>query len=352
MSLLQYTIAYYPTDFSRRAKLSHDPNNTAWSRSTTKYGQKILESQGWTPGDFLGAKNAPHAAYHTAANASHIRIALKDDNLGLGAKPGRSQEDGQTTGLDMFQDILGRLNGKSESQLEMEQMSRSQVKRSMFVEQRWGSLRFVEGGFLVGDKLQESPKEEDSLETKNAPPQLLGNVAPSKSKKQQKIQLDVSKRKKAKSKESREYEVEDAGSTGLESITVQLEAPEEQLSTQKPEMTTSSSCADDNPDELDEARRRAEKAERKLKRKMRREKKHPPEAENPTALPLPGLVKLQPSGSGAESKALPSTSEDNPPTRTKVLQGLGGGRNAVRQRYIQHKRMSMMDSKALNEASP
>ena len=164
MSLLPSTIAYYPTDFSRRAKLSHDPNNTAWSRSTTKYGQKILESQGWTPGDCLGAKNAPHAAHHTAANASYIRIALKDDNLGIGAKPGRSQEDGQTTGLDMFQDILGRLNGKSESQLETEQMSRSQVKRSMFVEQRWGSLRFVDGGFLVGDKLQESPKEEDSLE--------------------------------------------------------------------------------------------------------------------------------------------------------------------------------------------
>ncbi|KAK3167931.1 hypothetical protein OEA41_004377 [Lepraria neglecta] len=335
----------------KRVKLSHDPNNTAWSRSTTKYGQKILESQGWTPGDFLGAKNAPHATHYTAANASHIRIALKDDNLGLGAKPGRSQEDGQTTGLDMFQDILGRLNGKSESQLEMEQKSRSQMKRSMFVEQRWGSLRFVDGGFLVGDKLQESPKE-DSLETKNTPPQLLGNLALSKSKKHQKTQLDVSKRKKAKSKESRGYEVEDAGSTGLVSITVQLGAPEEQPSKQKPEMTTSSICADDNPDELDEARRRAEKAERKLKRKMRREKKHPPEADNPTALPVPGLFKPQPSGSGEKSKALPSASKDNPPSRTKVLQGLGGGRNAVRQRYIQHKRMSMMDSKALKEASP
>lgn len=344
---------YYPTDFSRRAKLSHDPNNTAWSRSSTKYGQRILESQGWTPGDFLGAKNAPHAAHHTAANASHIRIALKDDKLGLGAKLGRFQEDGQTTGLDVFQDILGRLNGKSESQLEMEQKSRSQVKRSMFVEQRWGSLRFVDGGFLVGDELQESPKKEDSLETKNTSLQLLGNVVPSKSKKHQKTQLDVSRRKKAKLTESRDYKVEDAGSTGFESITVQLEAPEEQLSTQKPEMTTSSSCAGNNPDELGETRRRAEKAERKLKRKMRREKKHAPEAENPTALPIPDLVKPQPSGSGAESKALPSVSEDNPPTtRTKMLQGLGGGRNAVRQRYIQHKRMSMMDSKALNEASP
>lgn len=29
----------------------------------------------------------------------------------------------------------------------------------------------------------------------------------------------------------------------------------------------------------------------------------------------------------------------------------GGGRHAVRQRYIQHKKMSMMDSKALDEVS-
>ena len=351
VSLFQTATVSSPTDFFRRPKLSYDPNNTAWSRSTTKYGQKILESQGWAPGDFLGAKNAPHAAHHTAANASHIRVVLKDSNLGLGAKPGQSQEDGQTTGLVMFQDILGRLNGKSESQLETEQKSRSQVKRSMFIHQRWGSLRFVDGGLLVGAELQESP-EEDSPRAEEMPPHVSRNVAPLKSKRHQETHLDISKRKKAKSKKSRDPVVDNAGGTGLESIPVLPGAPENQLSTQNQTMTTTSSCAENNPEELDGARTRAEKAERKLKRKMKGEKKHLPEAEISVALPVAGLVNPESSGNGAESHAIPVASGNNVRARTKADQGLRGGRNAVRQRYIQHKRMSMMDSKALNEVSP
>ncbi|KAL2046045.1 hypothetical protein N7G274_001492 [Stereocaulon virgatum] len=331
----------------KRAKLSYDPNNTAWSRSTTKYGQKILESQGWAPGDFLGAKNATHAAHKTANNASYIRVVLKDSNLGLGAKLGQSQEDGQTTGLDMFRDILGRLNGKSESQLETEQKSRSQVKRSMFVQQRWGSPRFVDGGLLVGAELRESP-EEDSFKAEEMPPHMSRNVAPSKSKGHQETHLDISKWKKAKSKKSRYPVFDNAGSTGLKSISVLPGRPEEQLSMQN-RTTTTSSCADNNPEGLDVARRGSEKDKRKLKRKMKREKKHLPEAENSMALPVAGFVNFELSGNGAESHAIPDASGNNVRARTKADQGLGGRRNAIRQRYIQHKRMSMMDSKALKE---
>ena len=330
-----------PADFYRRVKLSHDPNNTTWSRNTTKYGQKILESQGWTPGEFLGATNVPYAAYHTAANASHIRIVLKDDTLGLGARPGRSQEAGPTTGLDMFQNILGRLNGKSESQLATEENSRSLVKRSMFVEQRWGSLRFVSGGFLVGDDLLK-PSNEDSFGTKNTPTDLPEDLSQKKSKRHHKKVLDISNREKSKSKPS-EKEVDHGIFTEKNAITTQLEAPREQSHEQKPELKTSPSDADEN---LDKARRKAEKAKRKLKRKAKIE------AENVTpraAQPSPELVNPQSLDNRGEPKDIPVASDNNPVTRTSALHGFGGGRQAVRHRYIQQKKMAMTNSKTLNE---
>lgn len=140
---------------SRRTKISHDPNNTTWTRSASNFGHKILAAQGWNPGELLGAKGAPHAELHTCANASHIRVVLKDDNLGLGAKRGSGQIEGQCTGLDAFQGLLGRLNGKSEGELRKDQESRDDLKRAVYTERRWGSVRFVKGGLLVGDKIQD-----------------------------------------------------------------------------------------------------------------------------------------------------------------------------------------------------
>jgi Pin2-interacting protein X1 len=113
-----------------------------------------MTSQGWQPGDYLGAKNAAHAEFHTAANASHIRVSIKDDNLGIGAKIGSGVGHGECTGLDAFTNLLGRLNGKDEEELEREQKSREDLKRAIYTERKWGSIRFVPGGFLIGDKIQ------------------------------------------------------------------------------------------------------------------------------------------------------------------------------------------------------
>jgi Pin2-interacting protein X1 len=125
----------------RRVKLSHDPNNTKWTRDTGSFGHKILTAQGWQPGDILGARNAAHAEFHTAANASHIRVIVKDNNLGLGAKRGSGLAEGEYTGLDVFQSLLGRLNGKDEDELSKEQKSREDLKRAIYTERRWGSVR-------------------------------------------------------------------------------------------------------------------------------------------------------------------------------------------------------------------
>ena len=148
----------------RLSKLSHDPNNTAWSRSATKYGQKILQSHGWTTGELLGASGAPLLS---AASASHIRITSKDDNLGLGAKNEAANDNNQATGLDVFQDLLGRLNGRSTTDLGKDPIHRSKLRCSAYIDQRWGGFRFISGGLLVGAELRDIVKgEQETLDSK------------------------------------------------------------------------------------------------------------------------------------------------------------------------------------------
>ncbi|KAI1311411.1 hypothetical protein F5Y03DRAFT_306458 [Xylaria venustula] len=138
-----------------RRKLDYDPNNTRWTRDETTFGQKILRSQGWEPGKFLGAQDTSHAQLHSAASLAPIKINLKDDTLGLGAKIRQKQSD-ECTGLDVFKDLLGRLNGKSEETIEKQRQVRSEIKTNLFVERKYGPMRFVSGGLLVGDqKMQE-----------------------------------------------------------------------------------------------------------------------------------------------------------------------------------------------------
>ncbi|KAK8087935.1 Pin2-interacting protein X1 [Apiospora hydei] len=145
-----------------RRKLAFDPNNTKWSRDETTFGQKILRSQGWEPGQFLGAQDSSHADLHSAASAAPIRITLKDDTLGLGAKVRQKQSD-ECTGLDVFKDLLGRLNGKSDDTIKKEQTLRSEIKTSAYVERKYGLMRFVKGGLLVGDQMSELLNKEEPV---------------------------------------------------------------------------------------------------------------------------------------------------------------------------------------------
>ncbi|KAI9889051.1 MAG: telomerase inhibitor [Vezdaea aestivalis] len=146
----------------KRVKLSQDPNNTRWSNSTTSYGQKIMKSQGWTSGQLLGAQDALHVEHHTAANASHIRAVLREGNLGLGARKGGGKIGDDCTGLDAFESILGRLNGKDEKLLQSEERVKAKIRTCRYVDSRWGMIHFVKGGLLVGDEMEEHPLSEAS----------------------------------------------------------------------------------------------------------------------------------------------------------------------------------------------
>ncbi|OOF93660.1 hypothetical protein ASPCADRAFT_208964, partial [Aspergillus carbonarius ITEM 5010] len=150
----------------KKIKISHDPNNTNWSRSTSGFGHKILSSQGWTPGSFLGARNAAHAEMFTAASASHIKVVLKDDTLGLGARPKRDPLD-EPTGLDAFKGLLGRLNGKSDADLQIEQQKRDNAKLARYAASKWQTVTFISGGLLAQEKIEALATEELQTNSKD-----------------------------------------------------------------------------------------------------------------------------------------------------------------------------------------
>lgn len=114
----------------------------------------MMSAQGWTPGSRLGARDAAHADMLTAASHSHIKVTIKDDTLGLGARAGR---EGEPTGLDAFKGLLGRLNGKSDGELLQEQRKRDDVKLARYAAMKFPEVRFVRGGLLAQEKLEALP---------------------------------------------------------------------------------------------------------------------------------------------------------------------------------------------------
>lgn len=139
------------TTLKSRSRIANDPQNTTWANNTTRFGHKILTSQGWTPGSSLGATDAAHAAHYTAASASHIRVLLKDDNLGLGAK--RGSETAENFGLAGLASILGRLNGNEEA-VKKEEERQEKIQQRAYVYRKLGMMNFVSGGFLVGGEMK------------------------------------------------------------------------------------------------------------------------------------------------------------------------------------------------------
>lgn len=299
------------TDISRRTKISHDPNNTNWSRSTSGYGHKILRAQGWTPGSCLGARNAAHADTFTATSATHIRIALKDDTLGLGARPKRDLLD-EPTGLDAFQDLLGRLNGKSDLELEREQRKRDDIKLARYAEKKWQSPRFISGGFLVHEKIE-------PLAAKNAEKNDQAPCSKEASDKQQ---------KEAGTDASTEELVDspmDLPESGVGSDTLRRNA----LSTEP--------VGDDDTSEKKKRRKKSKKRKRTGDRDEAEDDDRNKESSK------------QPTSQPRSETGMNGDVEDSPAEAAKPRERIPMGRHVFRSRHIQQKKRALMDDKSLNE---
>ncbi|MCJ1356426.1 MAG: telomerase inhibitor [Icmadophila ericetorum] len=337
----------------KRRKINNDPNNTTWARSTTNYGHQMLVSQGWAPGSLLGATNAPHAHLHSNASASHIRVTLREDKLGLGAKHGSGQGAGECTGLDNFQDLLGRLNGKSETQMGKEQESRNNLKRTLYTESRLGTLHFVSGGLLVGEKITELVEAEKlrvaaiSSEERLPSVSLLEEEAkPKKRGKKSKAHLQMDNAK-SKSVEEHRFSVDLA--TNADSLSSAPIVATEGLN-DRADVTMDKKVA-----KLARKAKKEEKLQRKLDRRKRKEEKMvlaSVELEELTGesrihsditASIPPVLHLDAQSSNRSTEvSTPSGSGAATPTSI-------GSRHMVRQRYIMQKRRAVMDPKALNE---
>lgn len=114
----------------------------------------MMVQQGWSEGQSLGNRSSSHLAVNDADRlaAARVGILFKDNNLGLGAKTKSKDIEGQRTGLDAFQAMLGRLNGKSDKEVEAMEKKVEDRKLEMYAKGRWGGMVFVKGGTLVGEK--------------------------------------------------------------------------------------------------------------------------------------------------------------------------------------------------------
>ncbi|KAK5109765.1 hypothetical protein LTR62_006605 [Meristemomyces frigidus] len=352
----------------RRGKLSHDPNNTTWSKSTDNFGHRMLSQRGWKPGDYLGAENASHGEHYTAANASHIKVFLREDNLGLGAKLGGAAN-AETFGLSTLSGIFGRLNGKTDIEVEKQQSNLRDAELRTYQTQKYGHMNFVRGGLLVGDKIKELPGKKLAAKTVDSQSAGKGNDSKDKVKKKRKAELSVledgegqqqvmKKKKKQKSDLTEAVPVsvgtEEPASlvhASASDVELQVRATAEEDTNESAKRTRKERRKDQDGESLvvlddvraEKARLRLEKRARKEERRRRKEqKKHGQNVET-----------VDPA-SDAESAvavevATPLASELPSGVSTPASMVFAGSRHAVRQRYIMQKRAASMDPKALNE---
>ncbi|KAK3362255.1 protein PXR1 [Lasiosphaeria hispida] len=362
-----------------KRKLGTDPNNTRWSRNTDTFGQKLLRAQGWEPGQYLGAKDAPHAEWHTKANTTHIQVTLKDDNLGLGAKRNSGNE---CTGLDAFQLLLGRLNGKAEDVLEAEKKAIEEVKIGRYLASKIGTIRFVKGGWLVGDQLTETPVEETekpvetaATETSTSSDEEAPEPVSKKSRKRkaEDTTREDNEKPSKKDKKSKRRKTNEAGSDDEEvSSKHKKKKPRkhrtesEENESQREKEATSASEEEVDAAALDPKKARKERREKKAREKQekqeKKEKKERRRREKASSGSGPETGGSKREKKRREDKDSTSTSEDltkaSPPVESGASTPIGSGystpvlgsaRFLSRQRFIAQKRMAFADTVALNQ---
>ncbi|KAF2645748.1 hypothetical protein P280DRAFT_503815 [Massarina eburnea CBS 473.64] len=334
-----------------RSKISADPQNTTWANNTERFGHRLLKQQGWTPGTSLGATDAAHAAHYTQASQSHIRVLLKDDNLGLGAK--RGSERAENFGLAGLASVLGRLNGNEED-VKKEEARTEEVERKRYVVGKFGMMNFVSAGFLVGGEIK--GKDEISEEQKSGESEGEGK----EEKKRKRVGDDEEKEdtsedqpKLKRKKKSMDLREEAAKNGTTESSSKAKKSKKNKDKKSKKSRETSSPAATDSSTSTteplsDKARRKAERRARKEEKKVKKALKR---AAREAAQSNPST---NDSSSESEDEDETTTTTSSVPTTgtSTPMSGLtfgAGGRHAVRQRYIRSKRMAAMDPQALKE---
>jgi len=307
----------------------------------------MLASQGWQPGEYLGAKDAGHSDHYSAANASHIRVLLREDNLGLGAKVGGNKA--ETFGLSLFSGVLGRLNGKGEAEVQKQQGQLRDAELRTYAGQKYGMVGFVSGGLLVGDKIEKPGQTLQSVDGG----EKFGLRGESKKRKVAEVESEEVSRAEKKAKKSKGSE---AGSTSSDE-----EEDAKSARRKAKKRAKRAEAASQEPSDSEDTVARAER-----KAAKRRRKQQPQEDASPDDSGVNDKARLKQEKrqrkedrrrrkeekrrSRAEKKAsAQSSKEGSPAIVVHSVQATNGGRHAVRHRYIQQKRMASMNAQAMKE---
>lgn len=244
-------------------------------------------------------------------------MVLKDDNLGLGAK---GLQHDLCTGLDAFQGLLDSLNGKAKGQATRHEQIYQETKPAVYEGLGKKGIRFVSGGFLKGREEEERAwhpvKRIVPLSDEQLSEAKLSDLP---------VQSRLECEHHAPPREnSRKKDRPNCTESELDG----------------PKLVGVHSGNDFALDSALEAHRKR-KAVRKLRRRKEKELKRAAQSDVPDV--LPDMSSKEPARS---------------PIMTAATSGLDrqaelrlGGRHAIRQKYIRHKKMAMMDSKAMNEVS-
>ena len=258
----------------------------------------------------------------TPASASHIRVTVKDDTLGLGARPKLLDE---PTGLDAFKGLLGRLNGKSDVELEKEQRKRDDIKLARYAATKWQAVRFVRGGLLVQEKTDaattESPEngdrepnysEESTKEKSNGTNNDAPGPIPNKG-------LKIKAKEKEEKKEKKERK--------------ERKERKEKKDKKRKEKEKENSQADGK-----------DKSQRKRDKKIKK-RKHSDDSEDPDSETTTGDAVMM----EANVAAIGMETSVTAPTSTSKKERVPLGRNVTRARHIAQKKRALLDDKSLNE---
>ncbi|SCW02129.1 LAFE_0E14818g1_1 [Lachancea fermentati] len=286
-----------------KQKFGNDPRNTTWSNDTSRFGHQYLEKLGWQPGSGLG--RVPHAT------TTHIKVSIKDDNVGLGAKLRRKEkkdefDSGECAGLDAFQRLLGRLNGNESSiSKEIERQKKDEI-----INGKWG-INFVKGDVLASTW---------DTETKS-----LKNYSNEKKRVHQNDDEEQASKRIKKSKKTRKHKKKADNGDSTEEAKKRKKDKKESKERKDKKVKKSDTKKDKKRDKKSKASKGdIEDQSEKQKSKTKKDSKRIKEKANKTS---------------RESMLKPKASE------SKEI----SSRLSVRSKWIKQKRAAVLDAKALNE---
>jgi len=274
----------------------------------------------------------------------------------------------ETFGLSTLSSIFGRLNGKSEGDVEKLERGLRDAELRSYQAEKHGYMNFVRGGLLVGDKIEEV--QDTKVVAKTVDDKGTVDVEVGKASKKRKVGGDATNVETEEgSKERRKKQkpdVRDEAPVNMEGVAKEAAilvaetasasdpvalgdddrekaAKRQRKAQRRAERETREPGADISKD--DKARLKLEKRARKEERRRRKEEKRASKAAEPS--------------SDSESTTTVATTAVPTPVSSGLTSGVStpaqgapafaGGRHAIRQRYIMQKRLASMDPRALNE---